>query len=299
MVRRLTTYWRRLDAADPRQLPLFPERSRSLARVAAAGFALGLVLALGAILPPEGGDRRGASREPSAESGDDEAADDLAAISDHIRAAAARHRVSEKLITAVITVESGFDPSAVSRKGARGLMQLMPRTSALIGVRDPHSVAENIDAGAHHLRAMLDTFTNDLPLALAAYNAGERAVVKHRGIPPYPETRRFVTRVLRKLGDRRAEKLMARPVPAPRWASRTPRPGPAPPAAGPAPEAPVVRPTMVVTPVPTPADTPARASRALRPEPDAGDGRRAEKPSAEIAAPSSPPELTAPASQSP
>ena len=100
---------------------------------------------------------------------------DLAAIPDHIKAAAQRHRLSEELITAVIAVESNFDHAAVSQKGARGLMQLMPATASLIGVRDPHDPDENIDAGASHLRAMLDTFKGDLPLALAAYNAGEHA----------------------------------------------------------------------------------------------------------------------------
>ena len=113
-------------------------------------------------------------------------------------------------------------------KGARGLMQLMPQTSAMMGVRDPHSPDENIDAGASHLRAMLDTFKGDLPLALAAYNAGEQNVVRYHGIPPYPETRRFVARVLREMGDKQgAERVMAKSsVPAPVWTSRTARTGP-------------------------------------------------------------------------
>jgi len=152
---------------------------------------------------------------------------DLAAIPDHIKAAATRYRLSEALITAVIAVESNFDHAAVSQKGARGLMQLMPQTSAMIGVRDPHDPDENIDAGASHLRAMLDTFNNDLPLALAAYNAGEQNVLRYKGIPPYPETRRFVARVLRRMGDKQtAERVLARPVPAPQWMSRMPRPQP-------------------------------------------------------------------------
>ncbi len=85
-----------------------------------------------------------------------------------------------------------------------------------MGVRDPHDPDENIDAGASHLRAMLDTFKGDLPLALAAYNAGEKHVVRHRGIPPFPETRQFVARVLRRMGDKQgAETVLAKPVPAP------------------------------------------------------------------------------------
>jgi hypothetical protein len=153
---------------------------------------------------------------------------DLSAIPDYIKAASQRHRLSESLIAAVITVESNWDHEAVSPKGARGLMQLMPQTSAAIGVRDPHSPDQNIDAGASHLRAMLDTFKDDLPLALAAYNAGEQNVIRYHGIPPYPETRRFVARVLRKMGDRQAaDRVMARPIPTPVWTSRTTRPVPA------------------------------------------------------------------------
>jgi hypothetical protein len=148
----------------------------------------------------------------------------LAAIPEHIKVAAQRHRLSEELITAVISVESNFDHAAVSQKGARGLMQLMPATASIMGVRDPHDPDENIDAGASHLRAMLDTFKGDLPLALAAYNAGEQNVIRHRGIPPFQETRQFVARVLRRMGDKKgAETVMAKPVPAPQWVARSPR----------------------------------------------------------------------------
>src|SRR4030095_767214 len=90
---------------------------------------------------------------------------DLAAIPDHIKAAAKRYRLSEELITAVIAVESNFDHAAVSQKGARGLMQLMPQTSAMIGVRDPHDPDENIDAGARHPRGVLGTFNKHPPAA--------------------------------------------------------------------------------------------------------------------------------------
>jgi len=113
-----------------------------------------------------------------------------------IREAAARYGLPEQLISAVIRVESGFNPRAVSRKGARGLMQLMPETASLLGVHDLFDPRENIDAGVRHLRGLIERFANDLVLALAAYNAGEQAVTAYGGLPPYPETRDYVARVL-------------------------------------------------------------------------------------------------------
>jgi soluble lytic murein transglycosylase-like protein len=125
---------------------------------------------------------------------------DYGLYSREIAEASARYAVPERLIWAVIRVESGFDPRAVSSKGARGLMQLMPETAALLGVRDVFSPRENIHGGARHLRGMMDRFHYDLPMAIAAYNAGERPVATFRGIPPYPETREYVARVLRLYG---------------------------------------------------------------------------------------------------
>ncbi|HXG02397.1 MAG TPA: lytic transglycosylase domain-containing protein [Candidatus Binatia bacterium] len=116
---------------------------------------------------------------------------------DEILAAARRYGVPESLIAAVIRAESAFNPRAVSPKGARGLMQLMPTTASALGVRDVFDPAENIDGGVRHLRALLERFSSDLALALAAYNAGEQAVLAYGGIPPYPETRDYVARVLR------------------------------------------------------------------------------------------------------
>jgi soluble lytic murein transglycosylase-like protein len=113
----------------------------------------------------------------------------------HIKAAASRYGVSEKVVAAVIRAESAFNPRAVSSKGARGLMQLMPQTASILGVRNSFDPAENIDGGVRHLRGLLDRF-NDLPLALAAYNAGEGAVNQYRGIPPYPETQGYVKKIL-------------------------------------------------------------------------------------------------------
>lgn len=110
--------------------------------------------------------------------------------------AARRHSVDPKLIRAVISVESGWNPRAVSRKGARGLMQLMPETAERYGVRVPFDPRENVEGGAQYLRDLLNEF-RDLRLALAAYNAGEKAVRAYGGIPPYPETQEFVREVLK------------------------------------------------------------------------------------------------------
>ncbi|MBI2202923.1 MAG: lytic transglycosylase domain-containing protein [Candidatus Rokubacteria bacterium] len=116
-------------------------------------------------------------------------------VSRHIREASNRYGVPEKLVTAVIRAESGFNPRAVSPKGARGLMQLMPRTASMLGVRNSFDPAENIDGGVRHLRGLMEQFQH-LPLALAAYNAGAQAVTLYRGIPPYPETQGYVQKVM-------------------------------------------------------------------------------------------------------
>jgi soluble lytic murein transglycosylase-like protein len=114
-----------------------------------------------------------------------------------IAEASARYAVPERLIWAVIRVESGFDRRAVSPKGAQGLMQLMPETAAILGVRDPFNARQNIHGGTAHLRAMMERFRHDVRLAVAAYNAGEKPVAQYRGVPPYPKTREYVTQVMR------------------------------------------------------------------------------------------------------
>jgi soluble lytic murein transglycosylase-like protein len=122
-----------------------------------------------------------------------------ASLDAHIKDVANRYRVSADLVVAIIEAESAFNPRAVSRRGARGLMQLMPRTAATLGVGDPFDPRENIEAGVRHLRALMDQFDNNLPLVLAAYNAGGQAVIDHGGIPPYRQTRQYVNRILRRL----------------------------------------------------------------------------------------------------
>jgi Transglycosylase SLT domain len=113
----------------------------------------------------------------------------------HIVAAASLHNVSADLIRAVIAVESEFDQFAVSSKGAQGLMQLMPFTARRFGVASPFDARQNIFGGAHYLRVLLDLFQGDVDLSLAGYNAGENAVLRYHGIPPYRETRAYVDKV--------------------------------------------------------------------------------------------------------
>ena len=113
-----------------------------------------------------------------------------------IRRASRQHGVSAALVKAVIAAESGFDSAAVSRKGARGLMQLTPDTARDLGVDDALDPWQNIDGGTRYLGRMIATFPGELALALAAYNAGPEAVKRHGGVPPYDETRSYVVRVL-------------------------------------------------------------------------------------------------------
>jgi hypothetical protein len=115
-----------------------------------------------------------------------------------IRQHAHRNGVEVKLVRALIDLESDFDPRAVSPEGAKGLMQLMPRTARLVGVRNPMDAGQNIAGGVKYLRICLEQFNQDPVLALAAYNAGPDNVVKYHGCPPFRETRRFVAHVMKK-----------------------------------------------------------------------------------------------------
>lgn len=111
--------------------------------------------------------------------------------------AASLYQLPQELIRAVIKVESDYDPRAVSRAGAQGLMQLMPETALRMQIRDSFDPRLNILAGTRYLRILANTFNGDLQLTVAAYNAGEGAVARHGGIPPYEETQLYVTKVLR------------------------------------------------------------------------------------------------------
>jgi soluble lytic murein transglycosylase-like protein len=117
-----------------------------------------------------------------------------------IQEISARYGVSAALVEAVVRTESGFDPAAVSAKGAGGLMQLMPGTAQALGVVDRFDPRDNIIGGVRHLRYLLDRYQGSLSLALAAYNAGEGVVDTYRGVPPYPETQQYVRQVLRRAG---------------------------------------------------------------------------------------------------
>ncbi len=117
-----------------------------------------------------------------------------ARFNEMVRELSSRHGVDARLVHAVITVESAYQPKARSSKGARGLMQLMPQTARQYGVRNAYNPEANLDAGIKHLKGLLDRF--ELSLALAAYNAGEATVRKFKGIPPYRETRDYVKKVL-------------------------------------------------------------------------------------------------------
>jgi soluble lytic murein transglycosylase-like protein len=129
-----------------------------------------------------------------------------------VERAAAQHSVPVELIHSVIQVESNYNPYAVSRKGARGLMQLIPETAKRFGVSDAFDPADNIQGGAKYLRYLLDLYSGNYTLALAAYNAGEGAVARYGDVPPYPETRNYVQLVGKRL---EANKPAAAPAAAP------------------------------------------------------------------------------------
>ena len=114
----------------------------------------------------------------------------------YIREAARLYQIPEALVRAVIRVESNFDPRAVSRANAQGLMQLIPATAERMLVTDPFDARQNVLGGTRYLRVLANLFNGNLQLTLAAYNAGENAVIKYRGIPPFEETQMYVTKVM-------------------------------------------------------------------------------------------------------
>lgn len=121
---------------------------------------------------------------------------DITKYDNLITKASQKYNVETALIKAVIKAESNFNHMAVSRKGAKGLMQLMPSTASSLQVHDSFHPENNIEGGVRYLRYLLRYFNDNLPLALAAYNAGENAVIRHGGIPPYRETQNYVQKVL-------------------------------------------------------------------------------------------------------
>ena len=118
-----------------------------------------------------------------------------AEIDSAIEQSASKHGVDANLVRALIKVESNFNPNAVSNKGAMGLMQLMPRTARGLSVSNPFDPQQNVDAGVRHLKQLLNNFGGDVRLSLAAYNAGEGAVKRNRGVPRYAETQNYVKRI--------------------------------------------------------------------------------------------------------
>jgi len=121
------------------------------------------------------------------------------AVRQHIQVAATRFGVDRNLVDAVAWQESRYNPRAISTAGAVGVMQLMPETARQLGVRNPHDVEQNVVGGTAYLRQQLERFGNNVPLALAAYNAGPGAVMKYGGIPPYRETQNYVRQIMQRL----------------------------------------------------------------------------------------------------
>ncbi|HVU03711.1 MAG TPA: lytic transglycosylase domain-containing protein [Polyangiaceae bacterium] len=133
---------------------------------------------------------------PSRSAASDTVATGSSRYDEYIRAAAGLYQLPEAFVRAVIRVESGFDPRAISRTNARGLMQLMPETAERMMVTDVFDPRQNIYGGVRYLRVLANLFNGDIELTLAGYNAGENAVIHYGGIPPYEETRAYVVKVM-------------------------------------------------------------------------------------------------------
>lgn len=141
-----------------------------------------------------------AERDPNYSRAADHRSVSASEVDRYINEAAARHHVDPNLVRALVKVESNFNPRALSNKGAMGLMQLMPATARMYDLRNPFDAAQNVDAGVRHLKGLLKNFGGDVSLSLAAYNAGQGAVERNRGIPPYTETRNYVKRITTLMG---------------------------------------------------------------------------------------------------
>ena len=186
-----------------------PDRAQAaawLTRASQAGHALAAVLLKVRQLNP------GAAPRPDCDRGDPPATR-LAArrppasgeIAQLVRTLAPKYRLDPELVLAAVEAESNFNPQAKSPKKAQGLMQLIPETAARFGLRDVWDPEQNLRGGMAYLRWLLDRFDGDVPLALAGYNAGEGAVERHGGVPPYRETQAYVERILRRIGHDVAE----------------------------------------------------------------------------------------------
>jgi len=120
-------------------------------------------------------------------------------IDQAVRQIAAEHGLSRDLVNSVIKVESNYNSRAISSKGARGLMQLVPSTALRFGVKDVFNPVQNVDGGVRYLKYLLERYSGNYPLALAAYNAGEGAVARYGGVPPYRETQTYLVEVWKQL----------------------------------------------------------------------------------------------------
>ena len=136
-----------------------------------------------------------------------------AAAPDPLQAAAAAHGLDPSLLHSVIAEESNHNPAAVSPKGAKGLMQLMPETAQEMDVKDPLNPGENVRGGARYLRQLLERYQGDLAKALSAYNAGPAKVDRFQGIPPFPETQNYVRRVITRFNQEKSKEPGASPAP--------------------------------------------------------------------------------------
>jgi len=136
-------------------------------------------------------------------------------VNEVIQSASHQYKLDPDFLASVISAESGFKPNAVSRKGAKGLMQLMPQTASNLGVTDPFDPAKNVDGGTRYLRELLERYNYDPIKALAAYNAGPHRVEQYRGVPPYHETRAYVARIIHDFNRKKIAQEKANPAKTP------------------------------------------------------------------------------------
>lgn len=176
----------------PASLMLLPEPAVVASRVGAGGVDLALAMSDIGSVPG-----KAATVAMISSAADSALPEETVPFQGIIIQVAGRYEVDPHLVRAIIFAESGFNPRAKSKKGARGLMQLMPSTAKALGVRNIYDPKENIDGGVRYFRLLLDRFEGDVQLALAAYNAGSRHVRNYEGIPPFKATRRYIKKVLK------------------------------------------------------------------------------------------------------